>query len=80
MMLPFFKVWGQLGYEPLIFNCTVLKHNEKNPLSFFLALGSGLPMVILFLNIYFSEHFAKLNVYKNPNLIRFLGYHNFLLC
>ena len=50
MMLPFFKVWGQLGYEPLIFNCTVLKHNDKNPLTVFLALGSGLPMVILFLD------------------------------
>ena len=82
MMLPFFKVWGQLGYEPLIFNCTVLKHNDKNPLSFFLALGSGLPMVIItfcYVRIYCMVKKTGQNIRNemdndcpNPNLMRML--------
>ena len=47
MCLPFFKVWGQLGYEPLIFNCTILDYHDKNPMNFLLGTGCGVPMLII---------------------------------
>ena len=46
-MLPFAKVWGQLGYEPLIFNCTILKYQDRNPMTALLTLGFGVPMLII---------------------------------
>ena len=82
MLLPFFKVWGQLGYEPLIFNCTILKHNDKNPLTVFLAIGCGLPMVIItfcYVKIYFLVKKTSQNIRDeidsecpNPNLMKML--------
>ena len=55
MLLPFFKIWGQLGYEPLIFSCTILPYHDKNPMKFILAVGCGIPMLVItvcYLKIY----------------------------
>lgn len=47
MLLPFFRLWGQLGYEPLIFSCTILDYYDKNPLVFLLVVGCGVPMIVI---------------------------------
>ena len=82
MMFPFFKVWGQLGYEPLIFNCTVQKYNDKNPLNFFLSVGTAIPMAIItfcYVRIYWMVKKTGQNIREdmdescpNPQLMRML--------
>ena len=82
MLLPFYKVWGQFGYERLIFNCTILKYKDKSPLDFFLIFGSALPMIIItfcYLRIYWMVKKTGQNIRDemdeecpNPPLMRML--------
>ena len=41
------QTWGQLGYEELTFSCTVKDYFDKNPLTTFLIIGSGAPLIII---------------------------------
>ena len=47
MMLPFTKSWGQLGFEELTFSCTIKDYKDANPLTTFLSLGCGIPLVVI---------------------------------
>ena len=41
------QTWGQLGYEELTFSCTVKEYFDKNPLTTYLTIGSGVPLIII---------------------------------
>ena len=43
----FIQTWGQLGYEELTFSCTIKDYFDKNPLTTFLIIGSGVPLIII---------------------------------
>lgn len=47
MTIPLFKIWGQLGYEPLIFSCTIMKRHDESPMTFFLTMGFVLPCIAM---------------------------------
>lgn len=49
MVLPLTEVWGQLGYEPAIFSCTILPKNGSSPMSFLLITGFVLPCLCIIL-------------------------------
>ena len=47
MLIPYTKTWGQLGYEPQIFNCTIMEYYCKSPMKTFLMVGCGLPCLVI---------------------------------
>ncbi len=57
MQLPYFKICGQLGYEPDTFSCTIKEKDGQNPLGFGIMGVVGLSMLIItfcYLRIYFK--------------------------
>ena len=47
MLIPYTQTWGQLGYEPQIFNCTIMEYYCKSPMKTFLMVGCGLPCLVI---------------------------------
>ena len=47
MLIPYTKTWGQLGYEPQIFNCTIMEYYCKSPMKTFLMVGCGIPCLVI---------------------------------
>ena len=49
MFLPLYGVWGQLGYEPRTFSCTIVDTDEGGDTFFpsLAAIGVGLPCLII---------------------------------
>ncbi len=45
MLLPLTETWGQLGYEPLTFSCTILEKNGSSPMAFLLTFGFLCPFL-----------------------------------
>ena len=45
MLLPLTEAWGQLGYEPLTFSCTILEKNGSSPMAFLLTFGFLCPFL-----------------------------------
>jgi hypothetical protein len=45
MLLPLTEVWGQLGYEPLTFSCTIMEKNGSSPMAFLLTFGFLAPFL-----------------------------------
>ena len=45
MLLPLTEVWGQLGYEPLTFSCTIMEKNGSSPMTFLLTFGFLAPFL-----------------------------------
>ena len=61
MLLPLTEVWGQLGYEPLTFSCTILSKNGSSPMAFLLSFGFLLPLAIMIISyslIFWKVHAA----------------------
>ena len=46
-LVSYIQTWGQLGYDSQIFSCTVKDLYDKNPLTTFLAIGNGIPLIII---------------------------------
>jgi hypothetical protein len=72
----YFKTWGEFGYEPLIFNCTLLKLNDKSPLSFLMIVG--VPCIIITRGSaaqISANHVVKKKVLKKVSI--FLNFFNF---
>ena len=66
MLLPLTEVWGQLGYEPLTFSCTILEKNGSSPMAFLLTFGFVAP----FLSIAVGYGLIFYRVKKTGDLVR----------
>ena len=66
MLLPLTEIWGQLGYEPLIFNCTIMEKNGKSPMAFLLTFGFLCP----FLSIAIGYGLICYRVKRTGDLVR----------
>jgi hypothetical protein len=47
MALPLSEIWGQMGYEPTTFSCTVLPKNDRSPMTFLVLVGMVFPCVVM---------------------------------
>lgn len=67
---PLAGLWGELGYAPETFSCTILKKNGKSPRKFIFLVGFIIPCVIIILSyscIFWTvrKQHAKLNKFNS---------------
>jgi protein trapped in endoderm-1 len=80
---PLAGLWGELGYEPKTFSCTILKKDGRSPRSFIFLVGFLLPCFIIILsyscifNTVRKQH-AKLNKFDttSPNKSKLKFFRN----
>jgi hypothetical protein len=73
MLLPLTEIWGQLGYEPLTFSCTIMEKNGSSPMTFLLIFGFVCP----FLSIAIGYGLICYRVKYTGDLVRKAG--NYLI-
>ncbi|XP_060802673.1 protein trapped in endoderm-1 isoform X2 [Amyelois transitella] len=47
MVPPLLGVWGQLGFDPKTFSCTILPKDNKSPKKYLFVFGFALPCVVI---------------------------------